>query len=499
MVTKKVGRPKNKPLSKQIATRESAYDFSSLIGTLPDPDRVLEKLGVSPEIAFEDIETDDHLTAVRSKRMGKLLALEWDIVQNKASSRVTKEIKKIFENLNIRQFCKDVSRCRAWGYSPIEVIWNTNERYWYPEKLLQKPPRWFAYDDQNRLMFLSQNTYDGVIVPPYKILNPRNDSDFDNPYGIKFLSRCYWLVTFKRNDYKFWNKFLEKFSIPYLFAKVPPNTSSVEQSAILTMLGNLVQDSVGCIPNDSSLEFLEAAGKSSSADIFDKFRYSMDMAISKIWLGGTLTTEMGDVGSYSAAQTHESGEDSLVDDDANLVADTANELIKWIMHFNFTGEAPEFVMKKPFEVSKEMAETDKLLTEQGVRYNKDYYATTYGKDPKHFEVVVPTEQAPGDNSNEDDDEGEKGLSREFKDTVSKYKDQQAVDEALESISNEELQAQAEGMLNPIITMVEKSKNYREVKSKLLSQWPKMDSSAAEEMILQAIFVSEAIGRLSEGK
>ena len=75
-MTKPVGRPRKRPLSQEIYTRDTAWDATQYFGALPDPDRVLEKLGWDMETAFEDIETDDHLTAVREKRRNKLLSLE---------------------------------------------------------------------------------------------------------------------------------------------------------------------------------------------------------------------------------------------------------------------------------------------------------------------------------------------------------------------------------------------------------------------------------------
>ncbi len=489
------GRPKKKALSEQMYTRETAWDATNFIGILPDPDRTLELLGLSAEDAFKDIETDDHLTSVRAKRLGKLHGLEWDILKDQSSAQAFKAVTKMFDNLDIRQFCTDVTRALGWGNSPIEPVWGFKDRYITPLELLQKPPRWFEYNPDNEVRFLSENYYGtadgfGDPVPPYKLLLPTHEPDYDNPYGIKLLSRSYWLINFKRNAMKWWNQGLEKILVPFMYAKVPPSTSTTEVEKIKTFLANMVQAGVGTIPNDCEIEALEQKNTANNSTMFNEFWYALDKGISKLWLGGTLTTDIGDVGSYSASQTHEGAEDALVRDDADMVEKTANTLIKWFMEINaLAGPPPIFKMNEPFKASKELAERDKFLNEQGVDFNKDYYVENHGLDKDHFEIREPEEEKEPE-PNEDF-----SFSKGFKEQLTRFKDQQAVDEILESITPEELQKQSEGMLKPIIEMINNAESYEEIADKLLKQWPKMDSSSLEETLLQATFVGEAIGQL----
>jgi phage gp29-like protein len=381
------GRPKKQDLSNELYTRATAWDATQYIGALPDEDVILTKLGMSAEDAFERIEADDHLTAVRNKRLGKLLALDWDLVRDKASATAYREVKAMLSDMDIRQFATDVMLARFWGASPIEAVWDTAGKYWAVKELLARPPRWFEFNNDNELVF--KETYlAGKPVPDYKLLYCVNEPTYDNPYGVKLFSRLYWPITFKLNAWKWWNQALEGASKPFLYALVPPNTSETEKRKVVSMLKSMLKNSVGTVPNDSSVEYKDVKNSSSMHEIFKSFNSAMDAAISKIVLGGTLTTEMGSVGSYGAAAIHETGEDSLVQSDARMVCKYMDMLISWIMHFNFPGAQPRFLMHNPFKESKELAERDEILSRLGVKFTAEYFSEHHGLDTAQFTVQL---------------------------------------------------------------------------------------------------------------
>ena len=76
-----------------------------------------------------------------------------------------------------------------------------------------------------------------------------------------------------------------------------------------------------------------------------------------------------------------------------------------------------------------------------------------------------------------------------------FPDQKAVDDLAGSIDPEELQKQMEGVLKPVIDLIEKEKDYNKVLSKLAEVYPEMNTSGLEEILARAIFVTELWGRL----
>ena len=80
-----------------------------------------------------------------------------------------------------------------------------------------------------------------------------------------------------------------------------------------------------------------------------------------------------------------------------------------------------------------------------------------------------------------------------------YPDQIALDKAVESFSPEEMQGQLEGILKPVIDMIQHGEDYNSILSKLAGTYPEMDQSALVDMMARAIFVMEAWGKLNAGK
>jgi len=483
-----------KPQTRVIASRQTAIDTMGQIGTLLNPDRVLEKLGISQTEAYKDLLTDTHLTTVRESRAAAVKNMDYGIERGGAPAKAAKMVTRIFENLDIDRFIDDVLLANDYGMAPIEIIWKQTENWYIPDALVGKPARWFQFDEQNRLRFISQsNMTDGVLVPNYKILLPRNRATYDNPYGDALLSKVYWPITWKRNGLKWWNVFVEKYAMPWIVVKNPPNMDETDADKLLDDLNEMVQDAVLMIPGDNSMEFKEPSGGRSS-EIYEGMAKYMNAEISKVYLGQTLTTEIGDVGSYSASQTHQGVKDERRDADKLMIERTANQLIKWIWEINISsGETPKadlpyFKLYLPQSINKEQAERDKILSDIGVKFQPEYMKKTYNLDDNDFEMGEPT--GPG----EAPDAGGPipGLSMFAK----TYPDQESIDNAVKNIPASVLEKQANGILKPIIDLVNSSNSYDDVLDNLLDTFPEMDFDSLESMVKQAIFVSNVYGRIA---
>lgn len=469
-----------------IASRKTAADAFDLGSVFNNPDRILEKLGLDQYEAYRDTLIDPHLAAVRESRRAAVLDMEWDVVGDNSSEEITDFIKENLENVNMSEFFSYVSLANDYGMSPIEVVYKVDGGKIMIKYMEDRPSRWFCYDDNNQLRFLSVSApSEGKAIPPRKILCPRNNPTYENPYGDALLSRVYWPVYWKRNATKWWNVFIEKYGMPWPWVKYPPGTDSTKVDEIVDHLSNAVQDNILATPNDASLEFLEASGTRSS-DIYRILEEFQNAEISKVYLGQTLTTEMGDVGSYAASETHKGIKDERRDADVLLITRTMNTLIGWLVEMNYgeNAEAPRFVMFEPNVLTKERAEIDAILAEKlSVKFTEKYLEKTYNLEPDDYEIV---EQQP---------EPEKPELSLF---ATKFKDQASMDAALKDISKSELQKQAEGLLKPVIDLINNSSDYSEALDSLLTVYPKMDTDSAEEMLTRAIFVSELLGRGTDG-
>lgn len=468
-------------ITDEIATRKRALNFYSLANILPDPDIVLKKQGKDITI-YKELLCDPHVFACTQSRKAGVLSLDWDINRGLDKDEHAENIEKLLKKLNIHKLISDILDATQFGFQPLEIMWVKDKSgYIFPEKIVSKPPEWFCFDDDNNLKFRTKENYYGEELPDKKFLLAQNNPSYNNPYGERTLSRVFWAVTFKKGGLKFWVVFTEKYGMPHLIGKHPRGATKEETDSLADMLEDMVQDAIAVIPDDSSVEIQEA-NKSSSAEIYEKLIDKMNAEISKAVLGQTLTTEIGSTGSYAASNTHMAVRQDIIDSDRKLVESVINQLIQWIYEINFSNEQiPVFEMYAPEDVDLTLAQRDKILSETGVKFTKEYFIKNYGLEDEDFDIredIIPTANP---------------AFKEFKEEdVPLVPGQKQIEDLYKFISDTELSGQAEKMLSPLVSLFEKCDSYEEAYELLTDK--NLHSKKFEESIQKALFLSELMGR-----
>lgn len=463
-------------LSDEIATRKRSLNFYSLGSYLPDPDIVLRKQGKDIKV-YKELMCDAHVFACVQSRKSGVMSLEWEIKNESEKDETTEKLEKLLKKLDIYKLINDILEATLFGFQPIEIIWGKVDNLILPIELKAKPPEWFCFDDDNQLKFRTKEHYYGEELPPKKFLCPQSNPSYENPYGERTLSRVFWPVTFKKGGLKFWVIFTEKYGIPNLVGKHPRGASKEETDKLADLLEDMVQDAVAVIPDDSSVEIQEA-NKSSSAEIFEKLIDKMNAEISKAILGQTLTTEIGASGSYAASNTHFAVRQDIIDSDRKLVEKTINQLLQWIYEINFTNQdAPIFEMYQEEDVDLTLAQRDKIISECGVKFTKEYFIKAFGYDAEDFEII---EKAPSDSQ-----------FSQFKEEP-EIEGQIQIDELFKFLSETELSTQAQKMLNPLLSLLENCESFEEAKELLTDK--NLKSKQFEQSLQKALFLCELQGR-----
>lgn len=468
-----------KGLTEEIATRKRALNFYSLANILPDPDIVLRKQGKDIRI-YKELLCDPHVFACIQSRKSGVLSLNWEINRGLDKDKNAEEIEKLLKKINIHKLISDILDATSYGYQPLEIIWKKSASgHVLPAKIIAKPPEWFCFDDDNNLKFRTKDNYYGEIVPDKKFLLAQNNPSYNNPYGERTLSRVFWSVTFKKGGLKFWVVFTEKYGMPHLIGKHPRGASKDETNTLADMLEDMVQDAIAVIPDDSSVEIQEA-NKSSSAEIYEKLIDKMNAEISKAILGQTLTTEIGSTGSYAASNTHFAIRQDIVDADRKLVESVINQLIQWIYEINFSNqEVPVFEMYEPEDVDLTLAQRDKILSETGVKFTKEYFIKAYGLEEEDFDIREDI--IPATNSQ----------FSEFKEETSDP-GQEQIDDLYKFISDNKLSEQAQKMISPLIALIDDCEDFNEVYELLTDK--NLHSKQFEQTLQKALFLCELQGR-----
>ncbi|HCA7964669.1 TPA: DUF935 family protein, partial [Escherichia coli] len=174
-------------------------------------------------------------------------------------------IRDMLDDLDLSRIIGEMTDAVLYGYQPCEIMWGRSVKSWAIADIVGKPPEWFQFDNDNLLRFRAKDAgLEGEPVPLNKFVVPRQDATYDNPYGFPDLSMCFWPVTFKKGGMKFWVRFAEKYGSPWVIGKHPRGTAQGEIDLLLDSMEAMVEDAVAAIPDDSSIEIKEAAGKADS-------------------------------------------------------------------------------------------------------------------------------------------------------------------------------------------------------------------------------------------
>ena len=380
-----------------FATRERANDFVRLMRSLPDPDPILQKMGRGIT-ALQELLTDSHLESVWSIRCSAASGAEWFCAAGgDGNGKKEQEAADLFaeelRQLDIPRVIEEMMDAIAFGYAPLEVIWRAQGGRWVIGDIVGKPPQWFEFDQENNLVFRT-----GVIgtepLPKNRFLIARHRPSYANPYGVKVFSKCYWPVTFKKNGFRWWTVFVEKYGGAFLYGKYPNNASDIYKNELLTSLERMASDAVAIAPEGAEITIESLANKGSVSNVHAEYIEAANKEISKAVLGQTLTTDIGSKGSYAAAQAHNLVRQDLAAADRRRISACFNRLAAVWTYYNYGADVlpPVFEFVKDEDLQQERAERDAKLYALGWRPKKAYIEREYDIPQEDFEIAHEDEQ-----------------------------------------------------------------------------------------------------------
>lgn len=471
-----------KNLTQEIATRQNFEKIVTYWNMLPDPDPILRKIGKDITV-YRELLTDPHLFSTVQQRKSGVLSLNWELQQQNSQQNEFDLINNILIDINLENLIDQILNTPLFGFTVFEIIWKKAGNYLLPDRIDEKPQEWFFFDRYNNLNLkrnLNSITFDGEIVNPLKFILAQHKPTYQNPYGERALSRCFWPVTFKRGGLKFWITFTEKYGNPFMIGKLPRGSAQTDIDNLLTSLENMIQDAVAVIPDDSSVDIKEAQ-RSSSVEVFKELMNFQNSEISKAILTQTLTTEVQDTGTYAASKTMGDMLEKVQLSDKKLVERTINKIIELIYQINFNSiNKPNFILYEDEDVDKLLAERDQILVNTGIKFTKDYYIRNYNLLPEDFEIKVTDASSFAEKNVIDASSFEKPISEEL----------------TSQLPDKLLQLQIESTLKPVLTLIQNGESYEKIMEELAKTYPVMSTNQLEELLTKLLFISEVIGRSS---
>lgn len=468
-----------KPLHEHIATRQRSVDFYGLGMYLPNPDSILRDLGQRISV-YKNLRSDPIVGGAIRRRKASVKSLEWGVGKDETDNKIKELVVSAFDKLDISKIITEMMDAVFFGYKPMEVIWEKRGKYILPVDIIGKPPEWFVYDEENQLRFLTkQKMMSGELLPERKILCARQDPTYENPYGFADLSMVFWPTTFKKGGLQFWIQFTEKYGAPWVIGKHPRSSSDAETNLLLDNLSEMVQDAVAVIPDDSSIEIKEAAGKAGSAEVYERLLKFCRSEVSIALLGQNQTTEENS--NRASAEVGFRVTEDIRDGDTDIISETFNQLIRWIVELNFNGDdAPKFSMWEQSQVDTVQAERDSKLTAAGARFTPQYFKRAYDLEDGDLDET-PLQHV-------------QKLPVAFAESEPIVADQEALDAALDSIA-EGVQDVVAPLLMPIFEKIKSGESADVLLEDLAALYDDMGYEDLQERLARMMFVSTIWGRL----
>jgi hypothetical protein len=379
----------DRPTFDEIASIADGRDITRpwIAPLLASQDEILESKGGGDLLVYEQLLTDTQIESGYQQRFSALIGCENEVVAGgtkRLDIKAADFIREQLAGINWDDITEKQLYATHYGYGVAECLWMRDGANVMLDDTrdgirVRNRRRFKFAPDRSLRLIVWGDMFQGETMPDRKFWTLRSGGDnHDEPYGRGLGHNLYWPVFFKRNDMKFWLRFLEKFSQPTVKVEYPSGMPKDEQDRLLQSAYRMASASALKVPQGTVIDFLEA-GRSGTAD-YVKLWELMDAAISKTILSQTMTTDSGS--SLSQAQVHEGVASRLLKRDADLICASFNRsVIRWLVDWNYPGAAYPKVWRKidPAADLKGMADRDKVLFDMGFKLTPEKVLEVYGE------------------------------------------------------------------------------------------------------------------------
>lgn len=461
---------------------------------------------------FEEMEgKDTHLFSELQTRKNAVTGIDFEILPY-SDDHQDKKICEYITNMlyqieDIEDVFMDLLDAIGKGFSMSEIMWGYDGNLIVPEHIKSREQKKFLWDDDDVLKVITDANPMGIVVPENKFIMHRYKARSGHPSKAGVIRVCSWMYLFKNYDVKDWVAFCEVYGMPLRLGKYSPGASSEDKASLMQAIFSLGADAAGIIPDGTSIEFIES-NKQSSVSVFESLANFCNKEMSKAILGQTLTTDIGDSGSFAASKTHGEVRQDLLEADCKSLAQTIKrDLIRPLVLFNF-GDIRRLPYIKfhcePPEDLKQAADTYKvLISDIGLPIAQDHLYDKFGiPKPKEGEALVtpitniPIIQQPM----KYDTLSLKNQTEDTLETVNIF--QKSIDFLADNTVSQSAGLFSQ-MFKPIMELVENSGDLEGVKKQLedpkmlVKLLEKMNNSEFNDLLSRAMFTADIIGRWLE--
>ena len=259
---------------------------------------------------LQELSADDQVTTAMLSRKNRVLncrhfSFRAGAQEGETPTPEAEELYRRFmldlERTNLRTIITGMLDAPYYGFTPLELVWRFDGDWWHIVDIVPKPYHWFRFDSRNNPVFVGEYgafCADPRPLPAGKFVFVTHHATYDNPYGLRLLSRCLWPVSFKRGGLTFYARFVERHGMPWVVGKPrhrPGNRKSGKWRAAFRAWCRMPWPS----SRTGRMSNWRVPGRRRGA-IHEDFLARQDRAISKVLMGQTLTIETDGKNSLAA-------------------------------------------------------------------------------------------------------------------------------------------------------------------------------------------------------
>lgn len=383
--SKKEDKASKKALSNgSLYSQEAVSQFYKLSKQL-DLDETLRKAGIQRH-RLAILLDDDEIGQAVETRIDALLATPFRIEPSDTPEAILlmQEIKKWFAEIATGSIS-----ALLFGYSVLEAVYDQADDgqiglNWIGEK----PMEWFEPKNDGRLIYRQDESgRESEVDQIFKFFLTQRKASYKQPYGKALLTVVYWLDFFRKNGFKFWAKFLERFGTPILKGKCKNSEPDDMNQALL----NAHAQSVISIDAEDEVEILAVTSSGSAGASFEAFNNTIIRQIQKVILGQTLTSGTDGTGSRALGEVHENVRKDKLNADIRLVTPTFQAIVNALCTLNGWGEHEIILGEKSKQLNKDQAERDVKLKDAGAVFTNQYFIREYGLQEGDLAEPLPNQ------------------------------------------------------------------------------------------------------------
>lgn len=385
-----------KPQRRFLQSEVAISRILTYITSIPDPDLLLQKAGVS-RYQLRQLELDDEVCQAKDTRVEAVVSAPWRLEPNQ--TRVGKWLTSVIEP-HVETLKRGVMDARFYGYSVLEIIYQKVAKGIGLNRLSIKPIQWFQPQRDGSLVFFPDDGsggMEGIPCDPIKFLLTTCNASYENPFGEAILSRLWFPVTWRREGWSLWLQFLETFGEPIILGAVQNYQDFVDAMTAQGVRSTVAWQSV---TGDDKIETITA----STPGEFERLENAILKRVQKLILGQTLTSDVGSNGSYAVAAIHNEVRNDKRRADLRMVQAAGQKLIDNLAFVNGI-EAPRFVMADDAGLEMTRAQRDAVLINvlkgSGLSLTREYFLRSFDYNDSDLQDSEDETDAADANNTED--------------------------------------------------------------------------------------------------